>query len=67
MARLPVHVFMFVVVRLFTLSLLVLIWLLPATASAQYRFDSWTTDNGLPQNSVRSILQTGAGYFLRYG
>lgn len=30
--------------------------------SAQYRFDSWTTDNGLPQNSVRSIAQTPDGY-----
>src|SRR5215469_3333087 len=31
-------------------------------AHAQYRFDSWTTDNGLPQNSVRSIVQTRDGY-----
>ena len=30
--------------------------------SAQYRFDSWTTDNGLPQNSVRGIAQTPDGY-----
>lgn len=30
--------------------------------SAQYRFDSWTTDNGLPQNGVRSITQTPDGY-----
>ena len=29
---------------------------------AQYRFDSWTTDNGLPQNSVFSIIQTRDGY-----
>jgi signal transduction histidine kinase/ligand-binding sensor domain-containing protein len=29
---------------------------------AQYRFDHWTTDNGLPQNSVRDILQTRDGY-----
>ena len=29
---------------------------------AQYRFDSWTTDNGLPQNSVLAILQTHDGY-----
>ena len=33
-----------------------------STAKAQYRFDSWTTDNGLPQNSVFSILQTPDGY-----
>ena len=32
------------------------------TISAQYRFDSWTTDNGLPQNGVRSITQTPDGY-----
>ncbi len=30
--------------------------------SAQYRFDSWTTDNGLPQNGVRGITQTPDGY-----
>ena len=39
-------------------------WLLlfAVAAQAQYRFDSWTTDDGLPQNSVFSILQTGDGY-----
>lgn len=31
-------------------------------ASGQYRFDSWTTDNGLPQNSIRGIAQTPDGY-----
>lgn len=30
--------------------------------SAQYRFDSWTTDNGMPQNGVRAIAQTTDGY-----
>jgi|ERR1051326_2430443 ligand-binding sensor domain-containing protein len=30
--------------------------------SAQYRFDSWTNDNGLPAGSVNSILQTRDGY-----
>ncbi len=29
---------------------------------AQYRFDSWTTDDGLPQNSVLSVTQTRDGY-----
>lgn len=29
---------------------------------AQFRFASWTTDQGLPQNSVYSILQTKDGY-----
>lgn len=32
------------------------------TAVAQYRVETWTTDNGLPQNSVRSIIQTRDGY-----
>src|SRR5262247_295906 len=31
-------------------------------AHAQYRFDHWTADNGLPQNSVRDIVQTRDGY-----
>jgi signal transduction histidine kinase/ligand-binding sensor domain-containing protein len=31
-------------------------------ALAQYQFDSWTTENGLPQNSVVDILQTRDGY-----
>src|SRR6187455_1627317 len=29
---------------------------------AQYRFDHWTADDGLPQNSVYAILQTRDGY-----
>ncbi len=28
----------------------------------QYRFDNWTTDNGLPQNGVRQITQSPEGY-----
>ncbi len=28
----------------------------------QYRFDTWTTDDGLPQNGVREITQTPEGY-----
>ncbi|MBX7173260.1 MAG: hypothetical protein K1X72_19985 [Pyrinomonadaceae bacterium] len=28
----------------------------------QYRFDQWTADNGLPQNSVYAIKQTRDGY-----
>jgi len=28
----------------------------------QYRFDTWTTDNGLPQNGLRAITQTSDGY-----
>src|ERR1041384_1849802 len=36
--------------------------LCPTTARAQYRFDHWTADNGLPQNSVRDMVQTRDGY-----
>jgi ligand-binding sensor domain-containing protein len=31
-------------------------------ARAQYRFESYTTDNGLPQKSIWAILQTRDGY-----
>ncbi|HEX6189239.1 MAG TPA: two-component regulator propeller domain-containing protein [Pyrinomonadaceae bacterium] len=41
-------------------SLLVL--LLAGAAQAQYRFDTWTTDNGLPQVSINSITQTRDGF-----
>jgi signal transduction histidine kinase/ligand-binding sensor domain-containing protein len=34
----------------------------PSSAIAQHQFDSWTTENGLPQNSVNDILQTRDGY-----
>lgn len=33
-----------------------------AVAPARYRFRSWTTDDGLPQNSVNAILQTRDGF-----
>src|SRR5262249_40294795 len=35
---------------------------LTSKLSAQYRFDSWTTENGLPQNSICGIRQTRDGY-----
>jgi len=35
---------------------------LPISTFARPLFDSWTLDNGLPQNSVYSILQTRDGY-----
>src|SRR5215831_14634269 len=37
----------------------------PTAASGEptdYLFDIWTTDNGLPQNSVNALLQTKDGY-----
>src|SRR5215470_6074651 len=36
--------------------------LLIGKASAEYRFDVWTADSGLPQNSVRAIVQSMDGY-----
>ena len=49
------------------LLLAVIVWMallpsLAANAAAQHRFDSWTTENGLPQNSVNDIVQTRDGY-----
>jgi signal transduction histidine kinase/ligand-binding sensor domain-containing protein len=44
------------------LSALLALSLCTPTARAQYRFDHWTADNGLPQNSVRDIVQTRDGY-----
>ncbi len=44
-------------------SICLLVFLLFADKTpAQFRFDSWTTDNGLPQVSVNSILQTRDGF-----
>src|SRR5215510_5323817 len=34
----------------------------PLTINAQNRIDTWTTDNGLPQNSVTGLTQTPDGY-----
>ncbi len=39
-----------------------LIWIVCLEARAQYRFDSWTTSDGLPQSSVIAIAQTRDGY-----
>lgn len=48
------------------LIVLLLSWLasafIPNAAWAQYRFDTWTTEHGLPQNSVLAITQTPDGY-----
>ena len=33
-----------------------------AAVTLQPKFDAWTTENGLPQNSVNDILQTRDGY-----
>lgn len=41
---------------------LLLVLFAPFEAFAVSRFDVWTTDNGLPQNSIYSITQTRDGY-----
>lgn len=38
------------------------LWLFSVAAQAQYHFDHWTTENGLPQNTVRDLRQTRDGY-----
>jgi signal transduction histidine kinase/ligand-binding sensor domain-containing protein len=40
----------------------VLLVLLTSTAFGQIAVDSWTADNGLPQNVIRSVCQTPDGY-----
>jgi len=34
----------------------------PAGAKFRFHITSWTTEHGLPQNSINSIVQTGDGY-----
>ena len=49
----------------FVPALVVWLTLLPPLspiAFAQHQFESWTTENGLPQNSVNDIVQTRDGY-----
>ncbi len=52
-----------VLTRLFRTALSVYLILASALAAAgQYSIDTWTTDDGLPQNGVRAITQTPDGY-----
>src|SRR5438132_2879278 len=44
------------------IGLWLFLFLFASAAPAQFRFDSWTTDNGLPQASINSILQTRDGF-----
>lgn len=37
-------------------------YVLTSSIHAQYRLDTWTTDNGLPQNSVTGLTQTPDDY-----
>ena len=44
------------------LACAVWLWLCVPAAQAQYRIDRWTTNEGLPQNSITSLTQTRDGY-----
>jgi ligand-binding sensor domain-containing protein/signal transduction histidine kinase len=46
---------------LFFVTLLLFLTSVPAI-EAQTRIDTWTTDNGLPQNSITGLTQTPDGY-----
>ncbi|MGE3465563.1 MAG: two-component regulator propeller domain-containing protein, partial [Pyrinomonadaceae bacterium] len=48
--------------KILVTGLFLLLSLTASSVRGQYRFDSWTTDNGLPQNGVRQITQTPDGY-----
>jgi signal transduction histidine kinase/streptogramin lyase len=44
------------------LAQLAILFCIVETAHAQYGFEVWTVDNGLPENEVRGITQTPDGY-----
>src|SRR5580698_7031692 len=44
------------------LAYLLLFLVTASPAQPPYRFFSWTTENGLPQNSIQALLQTRNGY-----
>lgn len=39
-----------------------LVFVVGRPAAAQYRIDTWTTEQGLPQNSIFQVLQTPDGF-----
>ncbi|MCP4155250.1 MAG: hypothetical protein GY757_46420 [bacterium] len=56
------YLFGFLFLLMAVVSLHPLFSLDPNRELSQYMHDSWGMEEGLPQNSVMSILQTGAGY-----
>src|SRR5437773_4726722 len=48
--------------EIFSLATTCAMWIMTHAALAEYRFDVWTADSGLPQNSISSILQSHDGY-----
>jgi ligand-binding sensor domain-containing protein len=49
-------------IRLVLLCRVAVLCLVTVPLQAQTRVDTWTTDNGLPQNSVTALTQTPDGY-----
>jgi ligand-binding sensor domain-containing protein len=50
------------ILRICRLLPLCLIFLLVSTVFSQYRVENWSTEQGLPHKTVRSVLQTRDGY-----
>lgn len=48
--------------RVLWAAFFVIFWMGNVSVYGQYRIESWTTENGLPQNTVYSIVQTPDGY-----
>jgi hypothetical protein len=48
------------------LARLVILFCVVGTAHAQYGFEVWTVDNGMPENQVRGITQTPDGDLRKY-
>src|SRR5271168_4108440 len=44
------------------LARLAILFCMIETAQAQYGFEVWTVDNGMPENEIRGITQTPDGY-----
>ena len=47
---------------IFVVSTLIPFLFSACPADAQYHIDSWRTENGLPQNIISNVCQTGQGY-----
>src|SRR5882762_7484137 len=64
LSRLPLQPMASVGAKTFVFAVILAMTILwdSTAAHAQYQVESWTTDNGLPQNTIHSILQTRDGY-----
>lgn len=55
-------VFLYPIVALISITYAQPVGLTPSKQITQYAVDAWTTEQGLPSNGVRAILQTNDGY-----